>query len=84
MDLRRALDIVAQPWTYSDVSDAQLCADVQAYADDDLGVRHVPALGGGAAVRPMDVLLRLAAATNPQYQTDLYKPALVPAGMRRQ
>ncbi|GAA0404022.1 hypothetical protein GCM10009541_54020 [Micromonospora gifhornensis] len=73
MDLRRALDIVAQPWTYFGVSDAQLCADVQAYADDDLGVRDVPALDGEAAVRPLDVLLRLAVATKPQYQTDLYE-----------
>lgn len=73
VDLRRALDIVAQPWAYVGVSDAQLCADVQAYVDDDLGVRHVPALDGEAAVRPLDVLLRLAVATKPQYQTDLYE-----------
>ncbi|MDG4820184.1 hypothetical protein O7628_32280 [Micromonospora sp. WMMD956] len=73
MDLRRALDIVAQPWTYFGVSDAQLCADVQACITDELGVRDVPALDGEATVRPLDVLLRLAVATKPQYQTDLYE-----------
>ncbi|MEU4556542.1 hypothetical protein [Micromonospora violae] len=46
---------------------------MQAYADHDLGVRDVPALDGEATVRPMDVLLRLAVATKPQYQTDLYE-----------
>lgn len=32
-----------------------------------------PALDGEATVRPVDVLLRLAVATKPQYQTDLYE-----------
>lgn len=73
MDLRRALDIVSQTWTYVGVSDAELCTDVQAYADHDLAVRDVPALDGEATVRPLDVLLRLAVATKPQYQTDLYE-----------
>ncbi|GAB3328553.1 hypothetical protein RMN56_29170 [Micromonospora halotolerans] len=73
MDLRQALDIVAQPLTFAGVSDSQLCLDVQAYADQDLGVRHIPALHGEATVRPVDVLLRLAVATKPEYQTDLYE-----------
>ncbi|WP_146179844.1 hypothetical protein [Micromonospora sp. RP3T] len=46
---------------------------MQAYTTDDLGVRDVPALDGQATVRPLDVLLRLAVATKPQYQTDLYE-----------
>ncbi|WP_203702573.1 hypothetical protein [Asanoa iriomotensis] len=73
MDLQRALEVVSQPLTYEGVSDPQLCAQVQALADRDLGIGCVPVLDGQDSVRPVDVLLRLAVATKPEYQTDLYE-----------
>jgi hypothetical protein len=73
VDLQRALDVVSRPLTYEGVSDPKLCADVQARADSDLGIGCVPVLNGPDSVRPADVLLRLAVATKPQVQTDLYE-----------
>ncbi|WP_173154311.1 hypothetical protein [Phytohabitans suffuscus] len=73
MNLQQALDIVSTPLRVRGFSDDDLAARVGKVTSGD-GVRlsAVPELHGYQTVRPVDVLLRLASATRPQYQVDLY------------
>ncbi|MFF5226952.1 hypothetical protein [Dactylosporangium sp. NPDC000521] len=73
MNLQQALDIVSTPLRVRGYSDNALVANVAKHASH--GGPHlstVPALHGDRSIRPADVLLRLASATRPRYQAELY------------
>ncbi|GAA3450535.1 hypothetical protein [Dactylosporangium matsuzakiense] len=73
MNLDEALNVVSTPLGVRGISENGLARKVNAMAPSG-GVTFsaAPDIHGDIAVRPVDVLLRMAATMRPQYQMDLY------------